>query len=336
MMNWYLGNNSYLLLLLLLPLIGYFLVHYIRWKQKKRNVFAEESFQSNLFEKVGFFTKLFPVLYFVAFLFLIFAMIDLLGGKQEIKSEQKMSNVIFLLDVSNSMNAQDVQPSRLEEAKNIITNSLQKMANDRVGIVVFGGDAYSVMPLTTDYSAAQNYISGIETNVMPTQGTDFLKGMQMAVKKFASIPKGARKVVLISDGEDNEGNEGAAINLAKKEGISVITIGIGSDEGAPVPEYYYGQLMGYKLDRNGETVVTKLQNKSLKSIANATGGAYLLGNDLDEAVKGVLSNIKNNSSSSSLIVSSQSSEHYYQYFLAVSVIFFLMIYLFNPKRDFNI
>lgn len=336
MMNWHLENNSYLLLLLLLPLIGYFIVHYIRWKQKKRNVFAEETFQSNLFEKLGFFTKLFPVLYFVAFLFLIFAMIDLLGGKQEVKSQQKMNNVIFLLDVSNSMNAQDVQPSRLEEAKNIIANSLQKMANDRVGIVVFGGDAYSVMPLTTDYAAAENYISGIETSVMPNQGTDFLKGMQMAVKKFASIPKGARKIVLISDGEDNEGNENAAINLAKKEGISVTTIGVGSEEGAPVPEYYYGQLMGYKMDRNGETVISKLQNKSLKNIASATGGTYLLGNDLDDAIEGLLSNIKKNSSSSSLIVSSQSAEHYYQYFLGISIVLFLMIYLFNPKRDFNI
>lgn len=336
MTNWYLGNNWYLLLLLFLPLVGYFFVHYIRWKKAKRNIFAEESFQSNLFEKLGFFTKLFPVLYFVAFLFLIFAMIDLLGGKQEIKSQQKMNNVIFLLDVSNSMNAQDVQPSRLEEAKNIIANSLQKMANDRVGIVVFGGDAYSVMPLTTDYSAAQNYISGIETSIMPKQGTDFLKGMQMAVKKFASIPKGARKVVLISDGEDNEGNEDAAISLAKKEGISVTAIGVGSAEGAPVPEYYYGQLMGYKSDRNGETVMTKLQSKSLKNIANATGGTYLLGNDLDDAIEGLLSDIKKNSSSSSLIVSSQSSEHYYQYFLAVSLVFFLFIYLFNPKRDFNI
>lgn len=335
-MDWYLGSNWYLLLLLLLPLLGLFLINYIRWKKRKRDLFAEAQFQPILFDKISGFTKIFPVLYFIAFLFLIFAIIDLLGGKQEIKSEQKVNNVMFLLDVSNSMNAQDIQPSRLDEAKNIIANSLQKMTNDRVGIVVFGGDAYSVMPLTTDYSAAQTYISGIETSVMPSQGTDFLKGMQMVVKKFGSIPKGARKVVLISDGEDNEGNESAAINLAKKEGISVTTIGIGTEEGAPVPEYFYGQLMGYKIDSNGETVMTKLQTKALHNLASSTGGGYIDGNQLDATVESLISTLKKNTSSGSTFVSSQSSEHYYQYFLGVSIFFFMIIYLFNPKRDLNI
>ncbi len=336
MMDWYLENYWYLLLILLLPLVGFFLVNYIRWKKRKRDLFAEAQFQSVLFDKIKGFTKIFPILYFIAFLFLIFAIIDLLGGKQEIKSEQKVNNVIFLLDVSNSMNAQDIQPSRLEQAKNIIANSLQHMSNDRVGIVVFGGDAYSVMPLTTDYSAAQTYMSGIETSVMPTQGTDFLKAMQMVVKKFGSIPKGSRKVVLISDGEDNEGNENAAINLAKKEGISVITIGLGTEEGAPVPEYFYGQLMGYKIDGNGETVMTKLQTKALHNIASSTNGSYIDGNQLEPTIENLSSTLKKNASSGLVAVTSQASEHYYQYFLGVSIFFFLIIYLFNPKKDLNI
>lgn len=335
-MNWYLGNYWYLFLLLLLPVIGYFIIHYVRWKNKKRDLFAEGRFQDVLFEKTSWFAKLFPLLYLLGFLFLIFAIIDLLAGKEEINVKQNVSSTIFVLDVSNSMNAQDVQPSRLEEAKNIIINSLQKMTNDRVGIIVFAGDSYSVMPLSSDYSAAENYLFGIETSVVQNQGTDFLKPIQIAAQKFKNITKGSRNIVLISDGEDNEGHEDDAINLAKKEGIRVTTIGVGTEQGAPIPEYYFGQLMGYKSDMYGETVVSKLQTKALKNIANSTGGNYLDGNNLDNAISSLLDELHKSASSTSTTISSQSAVHYYQYFLAVSVFFFFLIFLFNPKRDFNL
>ncbi|UQB69041.1 VWA domain-containing protein [Epilithonimonas zeae] len=335
-MNWYLGNYWYLFLLLLLPVIGYFIIHYIRWKNRKRDLFAEGRFQDVLFEKTSWFAKLFPLLYLLGFLFLIFSIIDLLAGKEEISVKQNVSSTIFVLDVSNSMNAQDVQPSRLEEAKNIIINSLQKLTNDRVGIIVFAGDSYSVMPLSSDYSAAENYLLGIETSVVQNQGTDFLKPIQIAAQKFKNITKGSRNIVLISDGEDNEGHEDEAINLAKKEGIKVTTIGVGTEEGAPIPEYYFGQLMGYKSDIYGETVVSKLQTKALHNIASSTGGNYLDGNNLDHTITNLLSELHKSTNSTSTTISSQSAVHYYQYFLAVSVFFFFLIFLFNPKRDFNL
>lgn len=324
------------MLLLLLPLIGYFIIHYVRWKNRKRNLFAEGRFQDVLFEKTSWFAKLFPVLYLLGLLFLIFSIIDLLGGKEEISVKQNVGSTIFVLDVSNSMNAQDIQPSRLEEAKNIIINSLQKMSNDRVGIIVFAGDAYSVMPLSSDYSAAETYLQGIETSVIQNQGTDFLKPIQIAAQKFKNITKGSRNIVLLSDGEDNEGHEDEAINIAKKEGIRVTTIGVGTEEGAPIPEYYFGQLMGYKTDMYGETVVSKLQTKALKNISSSTGGTYLEGNNLDSAINNLIDELRKNTGSTSTTISSQSAVHYYQYFLGASIFFFLLIYLFNPKKDFNL
>ncbi|WP_333853113.1 VWA domain-containing protein [Epilithonimonas sp.] len=335
-MNWYLGNYWYLFLLFLLPVIGYFIIHYVRWKNQKRDLFAESRFQNVLFEKTSWFAKLFPLLYLLGFLFLIFSIIDLLAGKEEISVKQNVSSTIFVLDVSNSMNAQDVQPSRLEEAKNIIINSLQKLTNDRVGIIVFAGDSYSVMPLSSDYSAAENYLLGIETSVVQNQGTDFLKPIQIAAQKFKNITKGSRNIVLISDGEDNEGHEDETIDLAKKEGIRVTTIGVGTEEGAPIPEYYFGQLMGYKADIYGETVVSKLQTKALKNIASSTGGNYLDGNNLDNTISNLLNELHKSTSSTSTTISSQSAVHYYQYFLAVSIFFFFLIFLFNPKKDFNL
>ena len=335
-MNWYLGNYWYLLLLLLLPLLGIVLLNYVKWKNRKKNVFAEARFQNELFEKKSGFSKILPLLYLIATLFLILSIVDLLSGSEEVKSKQKMNNVIFLLDVSNSMNAQDVEPNRLDEAKNIMVQTMNKMRNDKVGIVVFAGEASSIMPLTTDFTAAETYIGGIETNVMKIQGTDFLNGMITVADKFKNVAKGSRKVVLLSDGEDNEGNEKAAIKLANKEGISVISVGIGSEEGAPIPEYVFGQLMGYKTDVSGQTVISKRQIRALQNIANETGGTYVDGNNLDNATSQIIDGLSKTSTSSESIVKSNNAIHYYQYFLAVSIFFFLIIFLFNPKREFNI
>lgn len=336
-MDWSLGNYWYLLLLLVIPLIGVILIAFVKWRNARKLLFAEQRFQDELFEKTNKFSKIFPALYLLAFTFLIFSIVDLLGGNEQVKSQQKMNNVLFLLDVSNSMNAEDIQPNRMTMAKNVMVNSLKGFTNDRVGIVVFAGEARSIMPLTTDFTAAETYISGIETSIVQIQGTDFLKAMQEVAKKFKNVPKGARQIVLISDGEDNEGNDKAALNLAKKEGIRITSVGIGTEEGAPVPEYVYGQLMGYKVDMTtGQTVVSRRQTNALSYLASGTGGNYIDGNSLEDASKKIVSSLNEKGGVTNVMIDSQNAVHYYQYFLAVSLLLFLMIYLLNPKRDFNI
>lgn len=335
-MELYLGNYWYLLLLLLLPVLAFFLIRYLKWKNKRREVFADSRFHEALFEKRSGFIKIFPILYFLATLFLIFSIIDLLSGSEEVTTNQKFNNVIFMLDVSNSMNAEDISPSRLTEGKNLMIQTMQKLKNDKVGVIIFAGQATSIMPLTTDYNSAETYISGVETNSIKIQGTDFLKAMETAVDKFKNINKGSRKIILLSDGEDNEGNDNAAIKLANREGIIVTSVGIGSDEGAPVPEYEFGQLMGYKSDMNGQTVISKRQTEALHKMAESTGGTYIDGNNIDEAPNKIVEALNKKASSTATLVKSQNANHYYQYFLAVSIFFFLIIFLFNPKRDFNI
>ena len=336
-MNWTLGNYWYLLLLLLLPFLGILMYQFIKWKSARRNIFAESKFQNELFAKNKNFSKVLPILYLLASLFLILSIVDFLSGTEQLKSKQKVNNVLFLLDVSNSMNAQDITPSRLAEAKNIMVQSLTKLKNDKVGIVVFAGEAQSIMPLTNDYEAASTYIDGIETSVMPTQGTDFLKAMQISLEQFKNIPKGSRKIILISDGEDNEGNETNALKLAKQEGISIISVGVGTEEGAPVPEYVFGQLADYKNDPlTGQTVVSKRQTLALQDLAENSGGSYIDGNTLDTATSQIQTALEKSSSTSESYVTSQTAVHYYQYSLGVSIFFFFLIFLFNPKRDFNI
>lgn len=335
-MDWYLGNYWYLLLLLLLPLLGILIYNFISWKNIRQKLFAESKFQLQLFPKSKNISKVLPVLYLLAVLFLVLSIVDFLSGTQEIKSKQKISNVLFLLDVSNSMNAQDITPNRLTEGKNVMVQTLSKLQNDKVGIVVFAGEAQSIMPLTTDYGAAATYINGIETSVMPTQGTDFLKAMQVAVQKFKNIPKGSRKIILISDGEDNEGHEEEALKLAKQEGISIISVGVGTDQGAPVPEYIFGQLMGYKMNSTGETIVSKRETAALEDLATNTGGFYFDGNNLETVTAKIHDALQKSSSTSESFVTSQTAVHYYQFTLAVSLLLFFIILLLNPKRDFNI
>ncbi|MGK6342651.1 vWA domain-containing protein [Chryseobacterium sp. DT-3] len=335
-MNWSLGNYWYLFLLLLLPLLSFFLIRFLRWKKKKREIFADSRFHDSLFEKRSGFTKFFPALYLLGTLFLIFSIIDLLNGSEEVKTNQRLNNVIFMLDVSNSMNAEDIDPSRLAEAKNLMLGTMQKMKNDKIGIVIFAGEAVSIMPLTTDYGTAETYISAVETGSMKIQGTDFLKGMQATAEKFKNVSKGSRKVILLSDGEDNEGNDNAAIRLANKEGISITSVGIGTDEGAPVPEYVFGQLMGYKTDMDGRTVISKRQTEALKKMAESTGGDYIDGNNINEAPDKIIGAVNKKTSSAQTLVKSQNANHYYQYFLIVSIFFFFLIYILNPKKDFNI
>lgn len=335
-MNWSLSNYWYLLFLLVVPILGIIIVRYIRWQNAKKSVFANERFHSALFEKSKRFTKVIPLLYLLAFTFLIFSIVDLLSGSERVKTQQKMNNILFVLDVSNSMNAEDVEPNRLILAKNIVLQSIKNLKNDRVGMVVFAGDARSIMPLTNDYSVIETYIGGIETSIIQKQGTDFLLALQEAEKKFKTIPKNARQIVLISDGEDNEENEKKALELAQKEGIRITTVGVGTEEGTPIPEYIYGQLMGYKMNYNGETVISKLQTDALKKLANGTKGNYIKGDNIKNASAEIVKSINAQMGSTEVTVDSQNAIHYYQYFLAVSLFLFLIIFIFNPKKDFNI
>lgn len=335
-MDFSLGNYWYLFLLLLLPVVTIFVYGYKKWKKERKTIFAESKFHGELYPKSSFFEKIFPIFYLLGFLFLILAMVDLLSGKQELKVQQKVNSVIFVLDVSNSMNAEDVAPARLQQAKNILINCIQQMHDDKVGIVVFAGEAQSIMPLTSDYSAAETYVDAIETSLIKRQGTDFLKAVEVAAEKFKNVPKGARKIVMISDGEDNEGNEKAAIREAQKQGIMINTIGIGTEEGAPIPFYLYGQLMGYKTDANDETVITKRQTEALMSLAYDTEGEYVDGNNLSVSVSKILNLLRNQKGNAQTVIDTQSAVHYYQWFLGVSLLFFMIIVLFNPKGDFNV
>lgn len=326
-----------LYLLLILPLLIFLMLKFTKWKKNKRNIFAEPKFHNQIFGKTPFLNKIFSWGYILAILFLVLAMLNLsTENNEKIEINQKNSNILFLIDVSNSMNAQDVEPSRLELAKDILNQTINKLENERVGIVVFAGEAHSIMPLTTDYSSINIFLNNINSSLIQKQGTDFLLAVEESIKKLNNANLGEKKIILISDGEDNENNYNDAIQKAKNSNISITSVGIGTQEGAPIPEYTFENYQDYKRDEYGQVVITKRETNALKSIAKETNGVFIDGNNPNQTVENIINDIqkisKNNHTNTATI---QHITHYYQWFLGISIFLFMGIYLFNPKKDLN-
>lgn len=203
------------------------------------------------------------------------------------------SDVFILLDVSNSMAAQDLKPNRLEQAKYEISTFIKKLQGDRVGLIVFAGDAFVQIPLTTDYQAANLFLESIDFDIVPSQGTSIAKALDLAIKS-TDFSKNSKKVfILISDGEDHEGDLESVLSEIKSKNIVIYTIGMGSPLGSPIPILNStGEVIGFKKDRDGNTVVTKLDEFTLKKLAEETDGKYFLAtgnqNELDLIYKDLM------------------------------------------------
>jgi Ca-activated chloride channel family protein len=192
---------------------------------------------------------------------------------EEVKREGV--DIMIALDVSNSMKAEDIKPNRLESAKQEISHMLDKLQNDRVGLVVFAGDSYLQLPLTTDYSAARLILSTVDVDVVPVQGTAIGSALRLSMKSFLSEEKKYKVVILITDGENHEDDAITAAKEAHAEGVVVHTIGMGSPDGAPIPVYQNDVQTGFRKDNEGNVVLTKLDERGLREIAETGGGKYL-------------------------------------------------------------
>ena len=338
-MNWEFGNYRYFGLLLVLLMAAYLLWDFSKWRKKKRDFFAESRFQKHIFGEKSRFSGVLVLCYVMSFLLLILSFVDIVKNeKTEMSVEKASSDVIFLVDVSNSMNSNDIEPSRLEQAKLILNKTLNQLHEERVGIVVFAGEARTMMPLTTDYSSVDIYLENLSSDLIKRQGTDFLLAMEETEKKLKKGTSGLKKVVLISDGEDNEGNHDAAVNLAQKNNIAVTSVGIGTEEGGAIPELQFNLYQDYKKDEDGNTVITKRETQALKTISEKTGGVYIDGNSVEKAANEIIKDIKSNQKDGGKAskISILNKEHYYQWFLTGALVLLLLIYFLNPRRDLNI
>jgi len=268
----------------------------------------------------------------IALFFLIFGLTNPQIGSKLVKAERKGIDIMILLDVSNSMLAEDVQPNRLEKAKQSISRMIEKLGNDRIGIIVFAGKAYTQLPITSDHSAAKLFLSTINTGIVPTQGTSIGTAIELAAGSFGESEH-SKAIIIITDGENHEGDAIQAAQQAAEKDIRIYTIGMGSPGGSPIPEYRNGRVTGYKKDRSGTTVVTKLNEQILQQIASAGNGEYVGKNNTSALLNRVIDQISQleKTEFDSRIFSDY--EDRFQYFIAIAVIFLLIEMLIVERKS---
>ena len=280
---------SYLYLLLLIPLlaVGYLLAN-IRKKRAIRQ-FGDPQLMATLMPDVS---SLRPHVKMVLLLFAVGLMSVLLarpqfGSKLE-TVKRKGVEVIIALDISNSMLAQDVQPSRLVKAKRLIAQLVDKMENDKVGMIVFAGDAFTQLPITSDYISAKMFLDAINPGLITKQGTAIGAALDLANKSFTPQEGVGRAVILITDGENHEGGANEAAEAAAKKGIQVNVLGVGSPDGAPIPIEGSND---YRRDREGNVIVTRLNEAMCQQVAKAGNGIYVRVDNSNAAQKAITQEI---------------------------------------------
>lgn len=242
--------------------------------------------------------------------------------------EGKGSEIMIALDVSNSMLAQDYSPNRLERAKLAISRLSDKMRGDRIGLIVFAGQAFIQLPITTDYLSAKMFLNSITTSSVPVQGTSLQDAINLGIKSFSADAKGGKALIIISDGEDHEEGAIEAAKSAKELGIVIYTIGIGTPEGKPIP-MEDGQLLK---DKEGNIVVTRLNESSLAMIAEAGGGSYIKAGNSDFGLDEIVDRVKNLEKEGFSSVVFEDFDEQYFYFLAIALLFFILELLVTERR----
>jgi Ca-activated chloride channel homolog len=272
------------------------------------------------------------VLLFIAFVFLIIGIANPQIGTKYEKVKRSGVDVMIALDVSKSMLAEDIKPNRLERSKQFISRLIDKLQNDRIGLIVFAGNAYLQMPITIDYSAAKLFLRNINTDMVPTQGTAITEAIQLSVKSFNQDEKKHKVLIIISDGEDHQGDAVAAAEEASKEGIVVHALGVGSPKGAPIPSYRNGVQADYKRDESGNIVLSKLNETALQQIAVKGDGKYFRlasGTQEIDAVIAEISAMEKKDFEERVFTD---YENQFQYFLAVALLFITLEFFLSEKK----
>ncbi|RPH37235.1 VWA domain-containing protein [bacterium] len=286
-------HSEYLYALFLLPLL---VAAYWSLSRARRKALGRFGQQATLAHIAGGasstkrFTKF--VLLSIAVALIVVGLANPQVGTRMEEVKQEGVDIFIALDVSLSMKAEDIKPTRLEKAKLEIRNLIERLAGDRIGLIVFAGEAYTQFPLTTDYSSANLFLDVVDVDVVPQPGTSIGSALQRAVESFDFKEQTTKVVVVITDGEDTEGSSYDAAEDAAQKGILLYTVGLGTPAGGPIPMYNpSGQLTDFKRDKGGNVVVTKLDEAALEKIAAAGSGKYFRGtssqDELDEIYKNI-------------------------------------------------
>ena len=328
-----LDEKKYLYLLFILPLIVLVFLANLYWKRKKQREFGDLEMVKKLSPESSVFKPVLKlVVLLLAFLGLIIALVNpKIGTKMETVKREGI-DIVFAMDVSKSMLAEDVAPNRLDKSKQIVSQIINQLGSDRIGIVAYAGSAFPVLPITSDYGVAKMFLQSMNTEMVSSQGTSLDEAIRLAITYFDQKSKTSKLLVLISDGEDHSEDAQAAAEEASKAGLKIITIGIGTEKGATIPLKRDGVVESFQKDNNNQVVITKMNKESLEAIAKATKGGYVNGNNTKnvlEYIKATLDKIQKTEFESTEMADFQSQ---FQWFLGFAfLLLFVDVFLLERK-----
>ncbi len=267
------------------------------------------------------------LLYRLAIAFLVIALINPRMGSKMAEAKVKGIDIIVALDVSNSMMAEDLTPNRLVRAKRAMSKMLEELHGDRVGIIVFAGQAFVQLPITNDYGAGKLFLSTIDTDIVPVQGTDIGAAIGLAMESFNEESPAQKAIVVLTDGENHEADAVVAAQEAAEKGIRVFTIGMGSPEGTPIPQYRGKTRTGFKKDNDGNIVVTKLNESMLREVAKAGNGAYVRASNAEVGLEPLLAELNQIEKTEMGTVAYAEYEDRFQIFLALALFCIVLEFL---------
>ncbi len=328
------AHPEYLYGLAILPVLLILFLLMQAWKKKARRRLGDKNLIDQLsanYSGAKPLLKIILLLSGIAFIIVAWANPQIGTRLEEVKREGV--DIVIALDVSNSMKAEDIRPSRLERSKLAISRLIDNMENDRIGLIVFAGQAYVQLPITTDYAAAKLFLSTIEPEIIPTQGTCIGCAIDLAQKSFVGTDNKHKALIIITDGENHEEDAVESAKKANETGIIIHTIGMGSINGSPIPVYRNGVQIDFLKDHNGTTVITKLETLTLERIAAEGKGIFVQASNNDDGLTAIQTQINKMEKKSFGNKQFTGFEDRFQYFLAAGLFLLLIEFSLSERKS---
>lgn len=327
------ANPDYLYLLLALPVLVVLWILYNIRKKKAIQRLGNKDLVEELMPEMSTIRPNIKILFeLLAFAMLVIVLARPQFGSKLEEVKKEGVEVIIALDVSNSMLAEDIQPNRLERAKQALSRLIDNLDNDKIGLIVFAGDAYTQIPITTDYISAKMFLSTITPDIVPVQGTAIGAAINLGSKSFSPGEDKSKAMIIITDGENHEDDPVAAATEAAKAGVVVHTIGIGSNEGVPIQITTNGR-KDYIKDRDGNTVITKLDEEILQKTAIAGGGNYVRASNSSIGLEEIYGEIRKMKQQEMESIMYTEYNDQFQLFAALALLFLLIDFIVMDRKN---
>ncbi len=330
-------NLIYLHFLWLIPILIIFYVLVFRWKKNALKRFGNLELIKKLTQSISPKRQILKVsLIILAVYFMIFSLAKPQIGTKLEEVKREGVDILIAIDVSLSMKAEDIKPNRLEKAKHMVGNIIDRLEGDRVGLIAFAGVPFVQCPLTLDYGAAKMFLDIMDTDLIPTPGTAIGAAILKAIETFEQRERKYKVLLLITDGEDHEGEPLKSAEIAEKEGVVIHTVGIGSVKGVPIPLYNEtGRNIGFKKDRDNQVVTSKLDELALEKIALQTGGKYYRATGGESELKKIYEEISKMEKKELASLKFSQYEDRFQYLLIFSIILLIIEVLIPERKKFK-